>query len=300
MKIAVVVHLYYHDLWSEIADALENTRHLTPDVYVTLTQDKPERELAEMRARIEGEWPQAYVLSVPNRGADIGPFVEVARHIASIGRRYDLLLKLHAKRSLAASGADKGDAWRTDCLAALCGSPEVVDEIVATFSAHPAIGMIGPRDMLMSLSSNDQKAGRNLNAENMTALADRMGLSDRTLSFFRGSMFWARAEDVFLPILRGGLTIQDFGAGHAPDGTRAHAMERLFACMVRSAGRVLHRLGDDPPPISRTDALLARLRAKLYAEPRRLVAIDLLFEQEGFDPVTEEPTLLVREPFYRP
>lgn len=246
-QVAVVLHLYYHELWDEIRSYLANLRHLQTSLFVTLATDKPEAELARMKERIIAFWPDATVLFVENRGLDAGAFVEVVNHIEQRSLSFDLVLKLHAKRSLAPSGETKGTEWRTESLAALAGNPTQVDRILSIFDDHPEVGMIGPHNMLMGESSNDQKAGRAINLGNMTRLAQRMDIDDVRQHFFRGTMFWSRASDMFDPILRARMTIEDFDADYAPDGTLAHAMERMFACMVRSAGHKLHRFDPDLP-----------------------------------------------------
>lgn len=238
-KVAAIVHLFYHDLWLEIAGHLENLRHLDVDLYVTLTDEKAPDDLAAMRARILRRWPEAKILITPNRGMDIGPFVEVVRSIKAAGHHYDLVLKLHSKKSVESSGAKDGRAWRQRMLRRLSGSPTDVDRILSIFADHPEVGMIGPSTFVLEKSLRDLDAGIDLNASNMTFLADRMRLSDRTQRFIRGTMFWARADDIFRPILTGDITIDDFEPGYQPDGSRSHAMERLFACMTRSAGRML-------------------------------------------------------------
>ena len=247
LKIAAVVHLYYHDLWPEIRRSLENLRHLDVDLFVTLTSDKPREELDTMRAAIAKSWPSARIIECPNRGMDIGPFVTVAHFIRASGHDYDLVLKLHSKKSLAASGEAFGAKWRNELYLGLAGSPTNVDRIVSLFAEYDEIGMIGPKGMMLGKSSTDIAAGTDVNAPNMAKLADRMALSDRTQKFFRGSMFWARAADILDPVCRAGLSIDDFEPGHQPDNSRAHAMERLFACMVRSAGHTLYEFDETIP-----------------------------------------------------
>lgn len=246
-KIAAVIHLYYHDLWPEIRRFLENLRHLDVDIYVTLSTDKARDELASIREAIVKSWPAVTIIECPNRGMDIGPFVTVAHRIREMERHYDLILKLHSKKSLVASGAESGAKWRSDLFNGLVGSPTNIDRIISIFAEHDEIGMIGPKGMMLQKSSRDIAAGSDVNAPNMTLLADRMGLSDRTQNFFRGSMFWARADDIINPICRARLSIKDFEPGHQPDNSKAHAMERLFACMIRSAGRTLHEFDEAMP-----------------------------------------------------
>lgn len=250
-RIAAIVHLFYHDLWDEIAGHLENVRHRNVDLFVTITTEKEEDDRAAMRARILKRWPSAQVIETPNRGMDVGPFVEVVRRIHAACKEYDLILKLHSKKSLAASGEAHGAAWRRDLMAGLAGGPTDVDRILSIFEDHDEIGMIGPKGFTLEKSSKDVAAGTDVNAPNMNLLADRMELSDRRQRFVRGTMFWARAKDLIEPIVAGDLTINDFEEGHQPDNSRGHAMERLFACMTRSAGRRLFEFDKDlPKPIS--------------------------------------------------
>lgn len=238
-RVAAIVHLFYHDLWPEIAGHLENLRHLDVDLYVTLTDEKDPDDLAAMRARILRRWPKAEILVIANQGMDVGPFVEVVRSIKAAGHHYDLVLKLHSKKSVEASGMAEGRAWRQRMLRRIVGSPTDVDRILSIFADHPEVGMIGPSTFVLEKSSRDLEAGIDRNASNMALLADRMGLSDRTQRFIRGTMFWARADDIFRPILTGNITINDFKPGYQPDLSQGHAMERMFACMTRSAGRSL-------------------------------------------------------------
>lgn len=250
-RIAAIVHLYYHDLWNEIAACLENLRHLQPDLYVTLSNDKPRSELNRVRSAILKRWPQSTIIELPNQGMDVGPFVEVVRHIDASRRSYDLILKLHSKKSVAVSGDEHGSAWRQELYSGLASSRSDVDRIVSIFCEHFHIGMIAPKGMLLGKSSKDVAAGKILNAPNMELLGKRMGLVDNQQLFFRGTMFWARADDILKPIIKGNLSISDFEAGHQPDESRAHAMERLFACMTRSAGRDLFQYDRElPKPIS--------------------------------------------------
>lgn len=239
-KIAVVAHLYYHDLWSEMASYLRNLSHLDCDLYITLCRDHDSSALADVRGKIMKAFPGAVLLECPNRGMDIGPFVAVINHIFGAGKRYDYLVKIHSKKSLEASGAEAGAQWRQDLYEGLLGTPTKIDQILNLFIDRPEIGMIGPRGMLLEKSSKDQTAGKNLNGRKMATLGQRMQVQDSSLHFFRGSMFWCRFKPIFDAVTRGGLSVEDFEPGHAPDMSNAHAMERLFACIIRDSGQKLY------------------------------------------------------------
>lgn len=246
-RIAAILHLYYLNLWPELRAHLGHLAHRRFDLYVTLSEDAPAEALAAAEASIRATHPAATILRCPNRGMDIGPFVSVVRHIAATGIDYDLVLKIHTKKSLAASGAEAGRTWRRALLNGLLAHPAAVEDILSLFVREPGIGMIGPRGMLMSLSSHDAAAGANRNLPAMADLGVRLGVEDLSLRFFRGSMFWARAATLFAPILAADLTIDEFEPSHLVDGGRAHAMERLFGCLVRGAGQSLHEFDPDAP-----------------------------------------------------
>jgi len=250
-KIAVVLHLYYVDLWDEIFGYLNNLNHLNADLFVTLSSDNDVQQNEEIRKRILKAFPKASIFMCPNKGMDIGPFVQVSNEISEQSKKYDLLLKIHSKKSLLASGEDAGRKWRKELFEGLMGSRTVVDQIVSIFEEQDKIGMIAPSGMLIEKSSTDEKLGKNANASSMDILADRMSLSDRTLSFFRGSMFWSRAVPIFDAIKKGGLELDEFSYGHQVDASKAHAMERLFSCIIRSSGSEVFSFNPEyPKPIS--------------------------------------------------
>lgn len=239
-KIAVVLHLFYSDLWPEFQSYLRNLAGFDYDLYVTLSLASTTRERECVREKILSFRADAVVLECENRGMDIGPFMEASRAIEESGRAYDLLLKIHSKKSLAVSGEAEGAQWRRQLLDGLIGSPAEIDRITTLFAERPEIGMVGPRNMLISKSSFDTARGSNINEDHMGLLAERMQLTDDTLCFFRGTMFWADACLILNAVRRSNLTIEDFDKGHQPDASKAHAMERLFPCVIRSAGRKVH------------------------------------------------------------
>ena len=101
---AVVVHVYYPDLWHEIEHALQNV-DIDFDLYVTITRlDAEADRTAEAIGR---NWPGATVLTVPNHGRDIFPWVHLVN--AKVLSRYRCICKLHTKRS---PHLADGDQWR--------------------------------------------------------------------------------------------------------------------------------------------------------------------------------------------
>jgi hypothetical protein len=235
-RAATFIHLYYRDLWDEVAAHLHNIP-LHFDLYVTLSEDHGPAE--DLTSRIRERFPKAEVLVLPNRGLDCAPFVEIFRHALKLGRSYDYALKLHTKKSL---GADPvvGEWWRRKTYDSLLGSPQIVLQILRRFASQPELGMVGPANTRMSVSQNDAAHGSDVNRRHFERLASAFDVNDRNLDFFGGTMFWFRWDSLAPYLRKETITIADYEPGYQVDGLLAHGMERMFASMVRDQGGTLH------------------------------------------------------------
>ena len=246
-KVAVALHLYFEELWPEIAAHLRNVPCLDR-LYVSI----PAHASAGIEEAIAAEFPVALVRRVPNRGRDILPFLQWLEVAALHG--IDLVCKIHTKRSPHLSD---GDAWRRDMLSKLLGSPQAVEDIIAAFRHDPGIGLVAPGGHIVPSSFYWEN-----NAVTVEMLCDRMDASVRNkeFQFAASAMFWARVP-ALLPLRRMGLRDEDFEAETgAADGTLAHAVERCFAVAATAAGfrlaETLNPAGTTvhqfvPPPPSR-------------------------------------------------
>ncbi len=231
-KIAVIAHVYYEDLWGEISYILKNIS--SPfDLYVTTTNDTSRKTLVK---KIKSEYSDAEVIIIDNKGSDVGGFIASYNRIKDLDKEYNYVLKLHTKKGLLTSKNGAGNKTRTNTYNSLAGTQNKVKSILSLFANDDKLGMVGPKGYLMSKSTNDKNAGYEINKEKMDYLRNRMGINDDTLEFFSGTMFWMKWCILDKYLKTGKLTIDDFNEPHAPDGTTAHAMERVFACMVRDSG----------------------------------------------------------------
>lgn len=108
-KIAIVLHVYYVDLWDYFKEKLERL-NVDFDLYVTLCEEN-----TDITNIILESFPEAEILKYPNIGQDIGPFIQVFKSIRN--KDYDFLIKMHTKKST--YNTDLGNAWRgelVDCL----------------------------------------------------------------------------------------------------------------------------------------------------------------------------------------
>jgi lipopolysaccharide biosynthesis protein len=222
-RIGAILHLFYEDLWPEMSAYLARIPGLER-LYVSIQQTASRG----LEGRIAAAFPNVLIRRFPNRGRDVLPFVQwldVAAH-DGVG----LICKVHTKRS---PHVPTGDAWRRDMLDKLLGSEQGTREIVSSFHAHPALGIVAPAGHLVPSTFFWER-----NAARVDALCRRLAFDVKGVDFeyVAGSMFWARVE-ALLPLRKLELLDADFeDEAGLVDGTTAHALERCFPIAARVAG----------------------------------------------------------------
>ena len=101
---AVVAHVFYHDLWDEIAERLAAS-DLAFDLFVTIT-DKG-RETDALIEQAAERFPRARYLRYPEPGRDVLPFVHLVN--AGVLDGYRAVCRIHTN---ARPTAQDGDPWR--------------------------------------------------------------------------------------------------------------------------------------------------------------------------------------------
>jgi hypothetical protein len=239
MKIAVIVHLFYADLWDEIAGWLKNIP-IDFDIFVSV----PRENAGELRAIVLRDHPQAEVIEVPNAGRDVGAFFAVLPRV--LAGNYSVLCKLHSKK-----GEIHPDAWRDLLLRGLLASKVLVTKILHAFAREPKLALAGPREAY--LFGPDQITQNRQKVEELTRSLYPGRSIPAQWGFFAGTMFWAR-PDFFRPIVQREDKVSSFESDNtASDGQLAHAWERVFGIHATLAGK---RIGlteiAGPPPLERT------------------------------------------------
>ncbi len=211
--VAVIVHVHYERTWPDLRDAIGRLQDRKPDIYVTATS----LALAEA---ISHDLPEAIVELVDNRGRDIRPFLRVLNKISGLG--YVAVCKAHGKASTYRSD---GDELRRSALGSLFDGKNI-----GRFEANPGLGMLVSADSLIEHSEKNLTYSGALTQ----VLAEELGLAQWRGSFPAGSMFWFRPE-ALAPLTKLGVDDFDIERGLA-DGTRAHAIERLFCSVCKYTG----------------------------------------------------------------
>ena len=228
-KILVIAHVYYPQLWPELARGIRNI-DAPHDLIVTYGD---EESVAEARR----DFPAARFLRCEGVGYDVWPFLK-ALQMTDLGR-YGYLVKLHTKRNidqdLATNHALFSDGrWRRYLL-----------EIVRTRRSwrrafaklrRPGIGMVADRRVIYDRKAN----GPGYSATFDAALAEVERIVGRRGEpphlFVAGSMFAARMEP-FRLLTRERFTVEMFEQpkSHKVE-TFAHVVERMLGFCVSAAG----------------------------------------------------------------
>lgn len=228
-RIAVHLHLYYHDLANEFANHLKNFP-FAYDLYVSVANEEG-RELCRKTLDKLPRQTALHIEIVPNRGRDIAPM------FCAFGERlknYDYIAHLHGKKSLYNSGATEG--WREYLCEGLLGSEDRVRRIFALMQGDAPRGIVYPQNFhLLPYQANTWLANKAMGSH----WCHRLGIHPMPEGYFdmpAGSMFWARG-DALRPIFNAGITLDDFveETGQT-DGTFAHCLERLLVLSAHKQG----------------------------------------------------------------
>lgn len=242
-RIAVVVHLYYRDLWPEISEALLNISERF-DVFITLVAGVSD----DVAPSIYAALPNANILIVDNHGRDILPFLELVR--SGVLFRYELVCKLHGKRS---GWRVDGEEWRQNLIRGILGNRETVEKILQAFDVDPDLGIVVADGQVFS--------GRECwtsNEARLRQFVGRIGLKPSSFekNFAGGSIFWIRPL-LLRSINALGLGFDDFEPEPiGDDGSTAHAVERLISLVCHDAGMRIEQTGNlEIPRPARPDNL---------------------------------------------
>lgn len=221
-KLAVVIHVFYPEIFKEILDFIKQEKNVDIFLYLTGTR----QVLSEIKPHVDNTgFASVYYLETANHGRDILPFLKVLPKVFENGHK--TVLKLHTKGS---NHLNRKEHWRKQLFTKLIGKGSI-ENALQIFQSNPSIGMIGPSGNILPMSLYSAANGRRV-----MDLCLRMGLKKDQLSdlnFVAGSMFYARKE-ALEPIVNLHLFENDFEteAGQT-DGTMAHAVERALSAGLR-------------------------------------------------------------------
>lgn len=227
-RVAVVAHIFYPELASEIIEYVRNIP-IPYGFFVTTDTEEKKKAIYDIISNSDFNALEVEIRVTPNRGRDIAPKYIGFRDVYA---RYDAFLHIHSKKSLHADGL--GMVWRRYLLEHLIGSKETVESNLKILSTDK-IGLVYPE--------HASQVRKHINwgydfpiAKELLSRAGVILASDTILEFPSGSMFWGRSQAI-RPILDLGLDFSDFPDENAQiDGTLAHAIERSLLLFVEKSG----------------------------------------------------------------
>lgn len=222
-RFAVAVHVYYPDLWPEIAAHL--SRLSVPfDLFVTITYRGD--ETTELAADIAHDFPGAFVHPVENRGRDILPFLMLVN--AGLLHGYEAVCKLHTKKS---PHRQDGDDWRRHLIGGVLPIHDLAQKLDHFVNDRAAIWVADGQ-----VYQDARWWGSNFAATRDLLRRVEIEITEDALCFPAGSIYWLK------PMMVGMLAALDLGPDDFEgeqgqlDGTLAHAVERALGGLAQAGG----------------------------------------------------------------
>lgn len=223
VDVGVLMHVFYPDLWPELAGFARNFEVVTRDVFInvvdTIWNPLFHRELREL-------CPSAFVQLSNNSGRDIGGIIRLLDCIDI--SKYELFAWMQTKKSPHIA-PEHGEYWRRGLLKAFAGSEDIVTDCVRLFREDPTVGMVGAVEWRSTHLGNNQ--------EQFERALDLFEIDEqhRELEYVSGTMCLVRSEI----LQRLYQTLKDVRwetSNDKIDGQIAHAVERIMGNLVQQMG----------------------------------------------------------------
>jgi GT2 family glycosyltransferase len=219
-KIAIVVHVFYIDLWHEISHYLQQLTE-PYDLFVTLPEGMPEKDIL----KIFQTNADAFVYMTENRGRDVLPFLQILSIIPKESHPY--ICKLHTKKT---GASPLGESWRKLLYFDLLSSQKLVSDIISLFESNDDIAIITGKNTIL-----DAQRYAYGNHDKIDFLAESCDvIYDQNYLFPAGTMFWIRASTLqpLRQLFQDGRLVFEEEKGQKDD-TLAHAIERFFGILAQ-------------------------------------------------------------------
>jgi lipopolysaccharide biosynthesis protein len=233
LRTLAVAHVFYSEMAGEILDRFACLPG--PHDIVMTTADNASRAAIEQTLSEWGVTGEVRVVA-SNRGRDISAFLVGCRDLLD-PERYDIVVKLHSKRS-PQDAPNVGSSFKRHLFDNLLASPGYAANVVRLFGEHSSLGMVFPPVVHIGYPTLGHAwFGNKVGA---TEEAKRLGITvpfdeSTPLATF-GSMFIARVK-ALRPLLEAAYEYEDFpDESDYSDGALTHVLERLMSYAVLSEG----------------------------------------------------------------
>ena len=244
-RVAIHFHLYYMDLLDKYLEriSLLNNSKCFFTIYLTSSVVNNETELGKSNLKSVQTSLDKYnlankckIITVPNIGYDIGPFVHVINSIDLDS--YDLVLKIHTKNEkgsnvTALNGVNYTDKdWSELLIDSVLKNKSTISKIFSIFKKNLDVNMVSSKYCTTSdefyYKKHIKKVNEILNKISLPAV--------ESIEFCAGTIFWARTS--IFKLIQNKYTIESFVDSRNNmsdiDCTLAHTFERLFGVLANS------------------------------------------------------------------
>ena len=225
--LAILVHVYYPELWQEMVTYIRNIPESLYRLYVNVVETNCTHQFL---SGIHSDFPTADVAVGRNVGRDIGGHCELLRRVDP--SRFKFFFLMHTKKSphLGEGGAH---LWRRRLLMPLVGNAQTAVDNLALFDDE-SIGQIGARRCRNTKLGNNEDKHRQLLAKlGIDAGSEPSEFVSGTMMFLRSEVMQRVFEAIKDTPFENG---DDKPLASHLDAQWAHAVERLFGDVVRDMG----------------------------------------------------------------
>ena len=281
-RILVCLHLFYEDAWGLISTYLDNLKPYNVDLRITCVED---RISAETLSSIRAFSPSATISFMPNKGFDIGPFVQTLRDVDL--DRYDIVFKLQSKgvrrpRIYIYNQLFKKSDWFFN----------LFDGVLGGMAVHECIDALMNGGMRLVAAENLIVSDPKHKVFFMRRFCEEHGLTFvEDYKFVAGTCFAMRAE-ALKPLKALDLSIDDFAAAKAGEFSLAHAVER-WMCFAAN-GAMKGMLVPHPEYRNECAALAATSAMRLLDDDRFTIDYDFFYRVLEMRPVSKYRVVEVR------
>jgi lipopolysaccharide biosynthesis protein len=219
---AILLHLYYQDLWWEFKQKILPLLNDSVHLYVTTTTTTTEN--SDIVNDIKHHAKKVFIIE--NRGADFGGFIFAYKEV--MDKNYDFFLKIHSKKSL--HNPDLGTIWRKKLTEIFFDDKDYFEKILFTMNKDQKIFMAGAYSCFYDKQKEPLNSLFHLeNQHTLKKLNGFLNISNHGC-FFAGSMFLVSKK--YLDLLFKNVNLDElysaFDVEYSTGISLQHAFERMI------------------------------------------------------------------------
>lgn len=233
-KIAVVAHLYYAEMISEIIPYISNITS-GYDLYISTASQKNKQLLEDAIKDLPFVNKKEVRVVEKNRGRDMSSLFITFKDVCTPGK-YDFICRLHSKKS-PQNGINSSDHFKEHLYQNLLASPSYISSLITEMDNNN-IGLVMPPVVHISYPTHGHAwfANRSPSEAWAKKLNINVPFDDNTPIAPYGTMFWFRPE-ALAPLFSYPWKWEDFNEEPAHvDGGLAHVLERLIGYAAANSG----------------------------------------------------------------